>query len=325
MSQYIDGLYRSLQLQARKKLVEHLLKTEDEIKKLLEMVADDIGKELIRLEREGKWWQANQLLDSLLVSIADETETLLQKFMQETIVVGVAAGIEMSKQITIDILQKAGMDVKPVIRSYFRVHQEAVNEMNRRVIGGLNLSDRIWSNSRKVNQSLATIIRDNIAQGEHSVEIAKKLQRYVQTDAKTLVVEYPNMMERIGDMLPNSLSYEALRLARTETMAAYGQATKDSMDVLPSMQAVKWTLSNAGVACKKCVENSQRDVGNGPGIYEKHQLPDYPAHPNCMCVLIAVLEDTGDFVDRLIEWKSNPSVHPDIEVWYQQHYKPYTV
>ena len=140
MSQYIDGLYRSLQLQARKKLVEHLLKTEGEIKKLLEMVADDIGKELIRLEREGKWWQANQLLDSLLVSIVDDTETLLQKFMQETIVAGVEAGTEMSKQIKIDILQKAGMDVKAVIRSYFRVHQAAVKEMNRPVIVGFIIS-----------------------------------------------------------------------------------------------------------------------------------------------------------------------------------------
>ena len=320
MSFYMDDLNNRIKLETRKMLIEHILKTDKNVRESLETVVDSLLEELYRLEREGKWWQVRELIDSIIQQTTDETETLLQQIMEHTIELAVETGTKMAEEVTYSILKQGGMKVHPIRRTFHRIHQEAVDRMAERTIKGLNLSHRIWSNSKRVNQTLGLIVKDSIFQGEHPVEVAKKVETYVQDGARTLVTQYPNMMERIGDLLPNDLSYEALRLARTEMMAAYGEATKQSLDVIPSMSAVKWSLSNAGVACHVCVENSKKDVGHGPGVYEKHQLPEYPAHPNCMCQLTPYMEDRDDFVDRLIEWKNNPSAHPDIEEWYKRNY-----
>lgn len=317
---FSDSFSKKIKLETRKILIEHILDTEKNVREALETVSESILEELYRLEREGKWWQVRELIDAVIQQVTDETESIFELLLEQTIEVAVEAGTKLSKDITFDLLRRGGMDSEPIKKTYYRIHREAVDHMQKRTIKGLNLSDRIWSNSKRVNQTLGMIVKDGIFQGEHPVEIAKKLETYVQNGARTLVTQYPNMMDRIGDMLPNDLSYEALRLARTEMMAAYGEATKQSLDVIPSMSAVKWSLSNAGVACHVCVENSKKDVGHGPGVYEKHQLPEYPAHPNCMCQLTPYMEDRDDFVDRLIEWKNNPSAHPDIEEWYKRNY-----
>ncbi|MBD8007454.1 ADP-ribosyltransferase [Bacillus norwichensis] len=150
--------------------------------------------------------------------------------------------------------------------------------------------------------------------------MAELLERYVRDGANTFVVEYPNMMERLS--LPMDLSYESLRLARTEMAAAYGEGVKEGAELNPSNIGIRWGLSNAGNACDVCKQHAANDDdGLGPGIYKVENLPDYPAHPNCLCYLSEVLEDTDAFIDRLIEWNRDPSSQPDIEQWYQQDYK----
>lgn len=150
--------------------------------------------------------------------------------------------------------------------------------------------------------------------------MAELLERYVRDRANTFVVEYPNMMERLS--LPMDLSYESLRLARTEMAAAYGEGVKEGAELNPSNIGIRWGLSNAGNACDVCKQHAANDDdGLGPGIYKVENLPDYPAHPNCLCYLSEVLEDTDAFIDRLIEWNRDPSSQPDIEQWYQQDYK----
>ena len=51
------------------------------------------------------------------------------------------------------------------------------------------------------------------------------LQQYVRKGKQTIARDYPKMMERMGSRIPGDICYEALRLARTEMTAAFGEGT----------------------------------------------------------------------------------------------------
>ncbi|KOS64635.1 hypothetical protein FJQ98_14150 [Lysinibacillus agricola] len=313
--------FEKLKLESRKLIIERVLKQDAEVRAIVLRSLDRLIEKFKQLKAEGRYYAIPELIDSIIVENAVITEKELKAVLSASAIVGVNAGMHESREITFRLLNKANIDVKPIISSFFRISERAVDEMERRRIKGLKLSERIWGHSKRINNILGTLAKDGIQIGEHPIEIAKRMQQYVNKGASTLVSEYPNMMERIGHMVPDDLSYEALRLARTEIMGAYGISSKMSAENLPSAKGMKWSTSNSNTACKKCQENASNDNGMGAGIYRFDELPDYPAHPNCMCQLTPELEDTDSFVDRLIEWTNNPMSQPDIEQWYQEHYK----
>lgn len=315
------SVYKPLTLEARKKLIELLLRQDKEIREIFEKAADELAKEFRRLEQAGQASRIPALLEAKLVENAAEIEASLKKLFDEGFEISVEAGIHQSKQATLRILNKAKIDWKPIERVYFRKHAAAVEAMQTRVLKGLTLSDRIWGQSRVARQSMGAIIQEAIAAGEHPYRVAEMLEGYVRNGAKTLVSQYPNMIERLEGNIPMDLSYESLRLARTEMAAAFGEAAKQAAEVNPSNEGIRWRTSNAGNTCDVCREISLQDNGLGPGVYRLHEMPDYPAHPNCLCTLSEVVEDMDDFVNRLIEWNHNPLAHQDIEQWYQTVYK----
>ncbi|MGE7672970.1 hypothetical protein ACQKMV_05200 [Lysinibacillus sp. NPDC094403] len=313
--------FEKLKLESRKLILERVLKQDAEVRAVVLRSLDRLIEKIKQLEAEGRYYALPELLDAIITENAVITEKELKAVFSASAIVGVNAGMHQSREITLRLLIKANINVKPIISSFFRISERAVDEMERRRIKGLNLSERIWGHSKRINNILGTLAKDGIQNGEHPIEVAKRMQQYVKKGAGTLVSEYPNMMERIGHMVPDDLSYEALRLARTEIMGAYGVSSKMSAETLPSAQGIKWSTSNSNTACKKCQENASNDNGMGAGVYRFDELPDYPAHPNCMCQLTPELENTDSFVDRLIEWTNNPISQQDIEQWYQQHYK----
>lgn len=309
-----------LSLEARKKLIELLLSQNKEIREVFIDSVDSIAEEIKKRELEGTAYQYIEMIDDYLRNEASIIENKLTKLFDEGLKISVEAGMHQSKQATLSFLKKAHIDWQPIERAYFRVNTEVVERMKQRTIKGLNLSDRIWDKSQQVRSSIGQVVQQAIAQGEHPVKVAELLERYVRDGANTFVVEYPNMMERMP--LTMDLSYESLRLARTEMAAAFGEGVKEGAELNPSNAGVQWSISNAGVACEICKENAANDEdGLGPGVYKVENLPDYPAHPNCLCYLTEVLEGTDTFVDRLIEWNRNPTSQPSIEQWYQTVYK----
>lgn len=315
------GIYVLLLLQSRKMLIELILQQDKEIRRIYIDAADQLAKKIKDLDKAGAAYRITEHLDGYLRATSELIEDKLKVLFSSGLSISVEAGMHQSKQATLSLLRRAGIDWKPIERSFFRVHKEAVRAMEVRTLKGLNLSDRIWGQSQKARQSMGLVIQEAIAAGEHPVRVAEILQKYVRDGANTLVTEYPNMMDRIGDGLPRDLSYESLRLARTEMAAAYGEASVRSAEMNPSNIGMQWSVSNAGVACDVCLENASHDSGMGPGVYKVEDLPDYPAHPNCLCTLSEVVENTDDFLERLIEWNANPHAHKDLEHWYQTVYK----
>lgn len=308
------------ELLARAVLIEELLRQEKSINHILEESIERVRGAMELIFQNRRFDNLEERFLQYMLQFDDELAKELNAVLVKTIEKGVQAGALQYLLITREALKVADVPIKPFIVSQQRANQRAVEAAISRQIQGLNVSDRIWTTSKNINRSLGQIAVEGIREGKHPVEVAKRMQRYVSAGKKTMVAEYPNMMERIGDMLPDKLSYEALRLARTEMADAYGQAEKRTAEEAPFSQGIRWSLSNAGVACDDCIANSEKVTDLGVGVYKVEDLPNYPAHPNCLCDLQQVVEDIVGYARRVKEWTLNPQSQPDIELWYKTVY-----
>ena len=165
------------------------------------------------------------------------------------------------------------------------------------------------------------IIQEAVATGQDAVKTARMLQQYVRQGKSTLAANYPNMMKRMKRRIPGNISYEALRLARTEMTAAFGEGTIAAARVSPSYIGMKWVLSHNHPVVDICDTLAEHDEGLGRGVYSPGNEPPLPAHPNCICTLVPVHEEPEKFVERLKKWRDDPSSDQELEQWYQNIYK----
>lgn len=305
---------KNLNKLARIVIITEFLKQDKNFKEVLKQHVEEVS-ELMESNFNGIDYNIS-VIERGLSQLDKTLYDALDEVIDYSIFTGVTAGYIVYDTVMKDVMKQIRMSVEPITIKRKTVVDTMIQRQKNRQIKGMNLSDRIWTSSRNVNRAMEKIIYDSIEVGLHPVEVAKRLDKYVQTGAKSLVTQYPNMMDRIGDMLPENLSYESLRLARTEMMKAYGESERQTAEEAPFSKGIKWTLSNAGVACHICVQNANENNG----VYTVDTLPDYPAHPNCMCQLNQVTEDLTDFAKRVKEWRANPHSQPDIEKWYNDFY-----
>lgn len=308
------------ELLARAVLIEELLRQEKSIEHILANSIWRIREALEVIFQNKRFDNLEERFMQYMLQFDDELAKELNAFLIIAIGKGIEAGTLQYRMITKKALTENNIPVKPFLVVQQRTNQQAVEAAVVKQIQGLNLSERIWNTTKKVNQSLGQIAIEGLKEGKNPVEVAKRMQRYVKAGKKTMVAEYPKMMDRIGDMLPDNLSYEALRLARTEMADAYGRAEKRTAEEAPFSQGIRWSLSNAGVACDVCKDNAAHVTDLGVGVYRVEDLPEYPAHPNCLCNLQQVVEDVVAYARRVKEWTQNPQSQPDIEQWYRSAY-----
>jgi hypothetical protein len=95
----------------------------------------------------------------------------------------------------------------------------------------------------------------------------------------------------------------ATRLIRTETARAYGtgaiydaQQDDDAVGIRVSLSAVH----EGYCICDFFVETDM--YGMGPGIYPKDEVPEFPFHPHCMCLLDPWYKgESGEYDDKATE------------------------
>ena len=321
----IAGDYKTWALQARKKFIDLRLQQDLEIRKLYIKLTKNISNEL----KKGGLSPINKKRLQQIYNSLKEVEDRLngqltinfEKYTKENIEVTVG----YSKAITIDIIEKAAINkitTSNIKKIYFRVNEKAVEAIWNRTENGLYLSDRIWSKSQKYRKNMTDIIQSAVAEGQDCVKTARALEEYVLKGKKTLASEYPSMMTRIGNRVPGNVSYEALRLARTEMTAAYGEATLSAAKISPSCSGIKYILSASHPKPDICDDITGTDKrGLGIGVYPTDGAPLYPFHPCCLCIVTTVNERPEDFVQRLKRWDADPTSEPSIENWYQDVYK----
>lgn len=322
------GAYRKWALGARKKYIELTLRQDLEIRGLYIRAADRVAQELrkLALKTPSSYIRKRQLeeLESALRAEAERLAGNLEKALETYIEQAVDAGTGYSQAVTLNLFEKAGIKMPGLRHLFAGVNRQAVEACWARTKKGLFLSDRIWQQGEKYRNAMRDIIQEAVATGQDAVKTARMLQRYVRQGAQTLARDYPKMMERMKGRIPGDVCYEALRLARTEMTAAFGEGTIAAARVSPSYIGIKWVLSHSHPMVDICDTLAEHDEGLGRGVYSSGDEPPYPAHPNCICSLVPVHEEPEKFVERLKKWRDDPTSDQELERWYKDIYQAET-
>ncbi len=178
---------------------------------------------------------------------------------------------------------------------------------------GLKISDRVWRASESARNSVRIIVEDAVARGQDARTTAKQVQQYLQPGV--FRAHKFDIRQRLR--IDTDVSYQAMRLARTEMNNAFHEGTIVANQYSPGYRGIYWMLSDAHVVPDICTDMAA-DMSHGePGFYPKGKEPVRP-HPSCMCHILPAYENAVQFTERLREWRDNPSLHSDIDAWYTQ-------
>jgi hypothetical protein len=182
---------------------------------------------------------------------------------------------------------------------------------------GYRLSDRLWLAGQHDREQIDNILRDGLARGSDPIQVARDLEDYLTPEAQLAryPLDYPDP-KKAGRVKPFSQqprgvatrtprggmgNAAARTLARTEMTRAFGQATEQAAALNPFVEGIKWSLSGRHDESDICNDNAGRSSrGMDRGEYRLNEVPRYPGHPNCRCVLSPVtVKDTDAVVEQL--------------------------
>jgi hypothetical protein len=175
---------------------------------------------------------------------------------------------------------------------------------------GWRFSDRVWRTGEKWREAIDRIVQDAVARGTDPRKLARDLEKYLQPGVWTAHKQETRRRLKV----PADVSYEAMRLARTEMANAFHEASIMANRAAPSYLGIYWRLSSSHPAPDVCDDYASR---GGDGFWPKGEEPARP-HPQCFCVAVPKHEDPEEFVERLRSWTADPQSQPDIERWYQE-------
>jgi hypothetical protein len=151
--------------------------------------------------------------------------------------------------------------------------------------GGYRLSDNIWRSRQDVRKQIDDLIRQAIANGTDALELADMVEQFL--DPSLTPVRNAN-----GKLIRNQRKGIV-----TEITRAHGQATIEVAKRTPFAKGVKWSISGSHPKDDPCDINATQNNHNlGAGVYPTDQVPRYPHHPMCLCVLSTVTPDDIDGV-----------------------------
>jgi hypothetical protein len=208
--------------------------------------------------------------------------------------------------------------------------QELVHAAQQRVEGdGLQLSNRIWRLDQESRRGIDRVILQAIDEGKSAWDTAVLLEQYLGASATCprwtedrlygLTKSDIRQGNRLGLMTGTNcngqgVSYNALRLARTEIQAVHHMATDRIFKKMPWVEQEQIHLSPAHTGRDECddvVEGGE----DGEGIYDKGEIT-LPLHPHCMCYKTAVQMDSDAFVDKLRGWMTNTTQWPAMDQYH---------
>lgn len=163
---------------------------------------------------------------------------------------------------------------------------------------GYRLSDRIWRARAAVRDQIDRVLREAIANGTDALEVADVLEQFLNPELAPLRNANGRL---IRDQKPVIVtrspgrggmgSFSARRLARTEITRAHGMATIETARRTPFAAGIRWHTSGSHPRSDEC----DRNAAGSP--YEPDEVPQYPAHPTCLCHLTI---DTEPDIDKVL-------------------------
>lgn len=145
----------------------------------------------------------------------------------------------------------------------------------------LPLSSRIWRQIDLSTGILQKEIQKGLLRGLSAEELAARVAGSLKPG------------------VPGGVSYNAMRLARTEINNAFHYTQIRYTREQPWVDAYQWNKSRSHAHYDQCDEYAQGNHdGLGPGIFKKRNVPGKP-HPHCFCFLTTVTVPPGKFEAQL--------------------------
>ena len=179
----------------------------------------------------------------------------------------------------------------------------------------MNLSGRIWRLDREARDGINQVLMNGISAGDSAWNIAKRLEEFLGAGQDcprwTSTRLYGRSKSDIAAGDPTGLlsgdacagqgvSYNALRLARTEIQKMHALATDRVMAAQPWVEKEQVHLSASHPESDEC-DDAATGGEDGKGIYEVGTI-ELPLHPNCLCYKTAVQTPEKDFTSKLNGW-----------------------
>jgi hypothetical protein len=193
---------------------------------------------------------------------------------------------------------------------------------------GLNLSNRIWQLDRYGRQGLGNAINLAVGRGAGAWELAEDVEQFLKPgrDCPRWARERLSSLtkadiaagDRTGlhsgaDCSGQGVSYNALRLARTEIQAILNMATVENFRTMPWIEKEQINLSPDHAVLDTC-DDLVNGGENGEGIYPIGEIY-LPDHPHCLCYKTAVLASKEEFTAQLRGWVNGSTSWPQMDAY----------
>lgn len=155
---------------------------------------------------------------------------------------------------------KVQLEGMGVVTNFNSLNEKVIVQVVTHKWVGSNFSDRIWDNKRKLIRRMRRTLSTSLSMGESIPKITSRLQKEL-----------------------DSGYYNTVRLARTEVMRVRNdskvKAYKDN-----DIEKLEWDSSpEQDRTCEVCAARNGK-------TYPIDHLPTMPAHPNCRCTWLPVLD-----------------------------------
>lgn len=200
----------------------------------------------------------------------------IEKALRQNGSVAMTTVAEQSSKFAINGINAATVAVigSPMVSSNIeRINKRVVDYVMRRFgDDDLVLSDRIWSTSGEIRDSIASTLRSGIIRGESVSKLVSDVRKAYATE-----------------------TWKIKRLVVTEGNTAYRVASANSVkesDVADYVRINENGSRHGNHTNHKCYKLAQIDkYGEGKGVYKPTDSEIYLPHPNCSSYVTAVLKD----------------------------------
>lgn len=218
-----------------------------------------------------------------------------------------------------EVLNQAGINdldslTPSAVHRYFNNHEQALASFQKRKIGGLGLSQRVWNyaENARLETQLGVSISSAISEGKSASELAKEVKQYLNEPNKlfrrvrdkfgVLRLSKPAKKYHPGAGVYRSSYRNALRLARNEINMAYRVAEGErwqGLDFVIGIEIKRSIYSNEKGSRYNCDDVCERLKGRYPKDFNFVGW-----HVNCRCYAVPILcskEEMRELTKRIIK------------------------
>lgn len=151
---------------------------------------------------------------------------------------------------------------------------------------GYRLSDRIWRVDEETRRKLDALLAEMVGNGNSAVNISKAVEQFL-IPGRELIRTIRPYGERYG-----RLSFDGMRLARSEIGRANAMAAKLAALANPYVEQMAWHLSLMHPKIDICDQRAKES----PYPKEDAPVPVQDSHPQCICYTTSLVTATPEQV-----------------------------